>query len=270
MRRARKRSVTAAAALAASLTASLAVSLAALPSALAFHAGAMFDKPPGAGGGGGIFYTGAPLEHGWNCTLCHENPPGKIKVRLAVEPSDLFTTFTLKPGQTYSFTATLEGESVGVSSPLSNFNTIAASFTDEKGFPAGSIGGFAAEDFYTGGPSTIVSAGQKVGVTSWAFQYTAPDAPAGPVTFHLAAVDGNGANSPPTKTLTDPFGDDVFVAAIQFQSGASALAPRRAPALAGAFAVRAFGAGAFGFVVAVGIAGASRRRRRGLNSGRAA
>jgi len=218
--------------------------------ARAFHAGALFDKPPGAGGGGGIFYTGAPLEHGWNCSLCHEAAPGKFRVLLKVEPSDLFQGFTYVPGQTYSFTATLDGETMGKSSPLSNYNTIAASFTDAKGISVGSVGGFAAEDFYMGNPTTIASAGQKVGATSWSFQYTAPEAGAGPVTLYLAAVDGNGANSPPTKTLTDPFGDDVFTAAVTFQPGGSA-ASRRRP----------WGPGTLVFAVGIALFGAARRRR---------
>lgn len=192
----------------------------------AFHVGSLFDKAPGAGGGGGIFYTGAPLERGWNCSLCHMDAPGKIRVRLAVEPSDLFQSFRYVPGQTYTFTATLDGETKGKSSPLANFNTIAVSITDSKGVSAGSIGGFAAEDFYSGGPTTITSAGQKVGVTSWQFQYTAPEASAGAVAIYLAAVDGNGANSPPTKTLTDPSGDDVFVATVKLEPGAVASAPK--------------------------------------------
>lgn len=252
MRRAWQRSLTAAALAFVAAIASPSV-------ARAYHAGAMFDRPPGAGGGGGIFYTGSPLEHGWNCTLCHEDAPGKVRVLLKVEPSELFQTFTLVPGQTYSFTATLDGETLGKSSPLSNYNTIAASFTDAKGIPVGSVGGFAAEDFYSGNASTIVSAGQKVGVTSWSFQYTAPDASAGPVTLHLAAVDGNGANSPPTKTLTDPFGDDVFVAAVNFQAGALAnapLTPTRTPPRPSTLAF------AVGIGVALSLSRAARRKRR--------
>lgn len=222
--------------------AALVAALAAPSAASAFHVGSLFDKAPGAGGGGGIFYTGAPLEHGWNCSFCHQDAPGKIRVRLAVEPTDLFQSFRYVPGQTYTFTATLEGETKGQSSPLSNYNTIAVAITDTKGISAGSIGGFAPEDFYAGGPTTIASAGQKVGVTAWTFQYTAPEASAGEVRLHLAAVDGNGANSPPTKTLTDPFGDDVFIATVKLSPGGVASAPgvpRGAPLLAASIALLA-------------------------------
>lgn len=233
-------------ALAAALLAA-AVLLVAAPAA-AFHAGSLFDKPPGAGGGGGIFYTGAPLERGWTCALCHTEAPGKVRLRVFVEPAELFETFAYVPGQTYTFTAKLEGETLGKSSPLSNYNTIAVNITDTNGYSVGSIGGFAAEDFYSGGPTTIASAGQKTGETSWKFSYTAPVSPAVGLVIHLAAVDGNGADSPPTQTLTDPFGDDVFVAAITLERGEVAALPpdRRHPWETPTFALAAALVGAFG------------------------
>ena len=49
-------------------------------SALAFHAGNLFDVPPGGGGGGGLFYTGSPREHGWTCGACHIDAPGRVEV----------------------------------------------------------------------------------------------------------------------------------------------------------------------------------------------
>lgn len=193
--------------------------------AAAFHSGSVFDKPPGAGGGGGIFYTGAPLERGWGCGLCHLDAPGQVKLRMKVDPPELFDTFRYVPGQTYTFTATLDGEALGMGSPLSNYNAIAVSITDEQGLSVGSIGGFVPEDFYAGNATTIASAGQKVGQTEWTFAYTAPDTPSGKVLIHLAAVDGNGADSPPGETLTDPFGDDVFAATITLEDGALAQGP---------------------------------------------
>jgi hypothetical protein len=102
-----------------------------------------------------------------------------------------------------------------------------------------------------GNPTTIVSAGQKPNLTSWTFQYTAPDPAVGPVTLYLAAVDGNGANSPPTKTLTDPFGDDVFVATVTLQPSGMA---SREPDFRGALAC---------LVSVVVLGGARRRGRRG-------
>jgi hypothetical protein len=212
MHRARQRSL-------AALGALSLVCLAPAP-ARAFHAGSLFDKPPGAGGGGGLFYTGAIRDKGWDCTACHIDPPGKIQLRLYVDPPDLFQGFRYTPGQTYSFNVVMEGESVGLGSPLSNYNTLAISIVGPTGAPVGSMSGFAAEEFYTGWPTTIVSGGQRVGATSWTFQWIAGGPGAGAVTIFIAAVDGNGANSPPGQTLTDPFGDDVYVGTVLLEEGA--------------------------------------------------
>lgn len=223
-------------------------------SALAYHSGSTFDKPPGAGGGGGIFYAGAPLERGWDCTMCHLDPPGKVKVRLDVDPPSLFQNFTYTPGEVYSFTATMLDEQFGKSSPLSNYNAVVVEAVDGKGFQSGSMGGFAAEDFYQGYPATIVTAGTKPNVTQWKFSWTAPAAGAGKVTFHVAAVDGNGADVGAGKTLTDPLHDDVFVAEVAF---AESPMGRRMPTGGGAFAC------ALGLVMAIG---GKRRARRAFGA----
>lgn len=199
----------------------------AAPPAFAFHTGATFDKPAGAGGGGGVFYTGLARERRWNCAACHEDAPGTMRVRLTVVPSDLFVGFKYQPGTTYAFTATMENESVGRQSARANYNSIALSAATASGAPAGDFSGYAAEDFYAG-PATIVSAGQKVGLTSWTFSWTAPDPGAGTVTLHLASVDGNAAGQASDATLTDPFGDDVFVARVELKElGASSALPPR-------------------------------------------
>jgi hypothetical protein len=73
----------------------------------------------------------------------------------------------------------------------------------------------------------MVSAGQKVGLTSWTFSWTAPDPGAGTVTLHLASVDGNAAGQASDATLTDSFGDDVFIARVELKElGASSALPR--------------------------------------------
>ncbi|HRI72252.1 MAG TPA: hypothetical protein PK156_48795 [Polyangium sp.] len=225
--------------------------------AWAYHSGSTFDKPPGAGGGGGIFYAGAPLERGWDCTMCHLDPPGKVRVKLDVNPPSLFQNFTYSPGAVYSFTATMLNEQLGKNSPLSNYNSVAVEVVDGKGYQAGSMGGFAAEDLYSGYPATIVTTGTKPNVTQWTFTWTAPPMGTGGVTMHVAGVDGNGANAGAGKTLTDPLNDDVFVAAVSFTEspmgqnapGFKPLHPTRSGALACAL----------GIVFAVG---SSRRRAR--------
>jgi len=216
----------------------LVFSLASPGAAAAYHVGSTFDKAPGAGGGGGIFYAGAKLERGWDCAMCHIEPEGKIKVRLNVDPPALFDGFQYTPGETYTFTATLEGEHLGKASPLSNYNGLVVELVDGRGFQAGSLGGFAAEDFYSGFPATIASAGTKPNVTQWTFAWTAPAVGTGKVSMHVAAVDGNGADSGPGATLTDPFHDDVFVATIEVsESPMGRRAPTGSAALACAMGI---------------------------------
>jgi hypothetical protein len=195
-------------------------------SALAFHAGDMFGKPAGAGGGGGVFYTGVPAERGWSCSACHVDAAGLVSITLQADAQQDLADGQYAPKRAYRMTATLTGEHEGLPragfNSAANFNSLAVSIIDQAGKPAGSISGYAAEDFYANGAATIVSAGQQVGATSWQFTWTAPGAGAGPVSIHIAAVDGNGANSPPSVTLTDPWGDDVFVGTLVLAEGGSA------------------------------------------------
>jgi len=227
MHRAGKRSVAALALLG---------TVAATPSAWAFHAGPTFDKPPGAGGTDGIYYTGSPLEHGWKCDLCHQNPAGQIKVTFQVSPPELFKSFTYTPGATYTFTAQMVGEHLGLTSPKSNYNSLAVQILDTNQAPVGAML-YAPVDFYSGfSPTTIVSAGTTPNVTSWTFKWIAPgptdgvDAgPPGAVTMYVAAVDGNGADSGANATLTDPFNDDFFSAEIQLTEGKVKMGGRTPP-----------------------------------------
>jgi len=182
--------------------------------ALAFHTGNVFDKPPGAGGGGGRFYNGAPRERGLDCTACHLDAPHKTRVSARSDPPELVADGRYVPGATYDLTFTLDNEYLGLGSPLSNYNAIVVSAVDAKGGGAGSFSGYAAEDFYARGSSILASAGRQPNETSWAFRFRAPDSGAGSLSLYVGVVDGNGANSPPTQTLTDPFGDDVAVGRI--------------------------------------------------------
>lgn len=222
MYRARKRLVATLAALG-----SLAA-VAAPATAWAYHAGSTFDKPPGAGGAGGLYYAGTRLSHGWNCRMCHEGVSGPMSVQLTVDPPELFSKFEYVPGQAYTFTATMKGEHLGLDNPLSNYNSIVAEIVDEtNNFSIGSMGGFAAEELYSPYPSAVISGGQKPNQTSWKFTWTAknPDdlLPVhGPVTLFLAAVDGDAASSP-GLTLTDPFNDDVFTGSVKLKEAAGTM-----------------------------------------------
>jgi hypothetical protein len=193
--------------------------LAAPAAARAFHAGNQFDKPAGAGGGGGVFYTGAPRERGWDCTACHIDPPHTIQLDIGSMPASLLTTGQYAPNQSYAITAKLVGEHAGLKSPESNYNSFTVAVLDSKGALAGKFSGYAAEDLYDGG-FVLISAGKKVGVTSWSFTWTAPAALSGAVTFYVSLVDGNGADSKPGVTLTDPWGDDVLAGSISIREAA--------------------------------------------------
>jgi MYXO-CTERM domain-containing protein len=248
MHRARKRLVTTLATLT-----TLAAVLAPAP-AWAFHAGSTFDKPPGAGGAGGIYYAGSKLSHGWNCRMCHEGASGPMTMLLTVDPPELFSKFEYVPGQAYTFTATMKGEHLGVDVPLANYNSIVAEIVDDKNnYSIGSMGGFAAEELYSPYPSAVISSGQKPNQTSWKFTWTAknPDdlMPVhGPVTLFLAAVDGDAAHSP-GLTLTDPFNDDVFTGSVQLKEAPGTMG-RSEPSRPGTL------------VCALGLAALGMRRRR--------
>lgn len=190
--------------------------------AAAFHVGSLFSDPPGKGGGGGIYYTGAPADKGWDCAACHIGAERRVKVLLSTMPQSLLTSLSYTPGQAYTMTLSLGGESKGQSSARSNYNGFVLSIFDKSGKPAGKISGFAPEEIYAAANTTIGSAGLKVNTSSWTFTWTAPAAGTGEVTLYVAMVDGNGADSPPNVTLTDPFGDDVATGKLVFRDPTTA------------------------------------------------
>lgn len=197
--------------------------------ALAFHTGNTFDLQPGSGGGGGLFYTGSPRERGWTCAACHLGAPLRTRVNAGSDPPDLLAGRSYSPGQRYRLTFVLENEHAGIASTRSNYNTIAISSLTAQGLVTGSFSGYAAEDFYARGTSILASAGRTPNQTSWAFDWTAPAAGTGPVRFYIAVVDGNGANSDPNTTLTDPFGDDIAVGELAFSEGGTVVGGASAP-----------------------------------------
>lgn len=190
--------------------------------ARAFHVGSTFDALPGKGGGGGTFYTGAPTERGYTCAACHLGAEGKIRASLSTAPAGLFESRRYTPGQAYTVSLKLLNEHRGLSSSRSNFNGFTIVFLDGKRQHAGRISGYAADEYYGSGSAILASAGKTVGTGSWSFTWTAPPAGTGPVTMYLGLVDGNGADSPPTQTLTDPLGDDVVMASLVLSDGSTA------------------------------------------------
>ncbi len=189
--------------------------------ARAFHTGSTFNEAPGRGGGGGVFYTGAPTERGWTCAACHVLAPQEMQVTVR-DDLGAFDAGTYTPGEVHQITVRIENERLGRSSTRSNFNGMALTVLADD--PAGAAGSLSAgQGFFLLGRQTLATDSTTVGETEWTFRWTAPDAGAGRVTFYLGVVDGNGADAPPTSTLTDPYGDDVATGALSLQeSGARA------------------------------------------------
>jgi hypothetical protein len=186
-----------------------------------FHAGAVYDKPPGAGGGGGIFYTGADREHRWDCSACHRDAAGQIRITVTVQPSVLTDTGRYTPGQRYHMIVKLEGEHLGMQSETANYNGFALGVFDQSGKQAGLISGYAPDEIYAGGDAIVANAGQKPAETQWEFDWNAPAAGTGRVTLSVGGVDGNGGGVM-GGTQTDPWGDDVFIGGLTFDDGSMA------------------------------------------------
>jgi hypothetical protein len=204
------------------------VCVAAPAAAHAFHNGSVFDRAPGAGGGGGLFYTGARRERGWDCTACHVEPRGRLRVDVSSQPPELIADGRFRAGAAYAITIAMrdpQGQ-LGLGSTRSNYNGIAVSVVDEGGVPAGTIGGFDPGRFYARGTSILASDSTVNNETSWSFTWTAPADASGSITIHLGVVDGNGAGVAGASTLTDPLGDDVAVHAFVARGDASAAAGR--------------------------------------------
>ena len=186
--------------------------------AAAYHTGSLFAAAPGAGGAGGLFYTGSPRERGWTCASCHVEAPGLLRVSLTSEEG-LFADGRYVPERTYRITVRMQNETRGMGASRSNFNGMALTVLDGGGDPAGALGGYDAARFYARGSAILASSSTVVGETEWTFTWTAPTAGTGEIVFYLGVVDGDGAGSGPTETLTDPFGDDVAVGRVVVREG---------------------------------------------------
>lgn len=197
------------------VTAALAMlAMAAVPSvAHAYHNGAVFDRAPGAGGGGGLFYTGSTRDRGWDCSACHTDPPERLAVGVSSQPSELIAEQRFVPGTAYTITVAMTDpmRQLGLTSTRSNYNGLAASVLDDQSAASGMISGFDPGRFYLRGNAILASDSTAINETSWTFTWTAPMASTGALRLDIAVVDGNGANAGGTSTLTDPDGDDVAV-----------------------------------------------------------
>ena len=179
-----------------------------------------YDVSPG---GGGIIGTGGQTDYGVTCADCHTSTgvqnPGTISLDFAPAWSGQYV-----PGQTYTITATLKGEHLGLSGcdmNNDNRNEMAVTFEDAMGKVAGSLQadyGSTASCPSTPPPSGFtgttvmwkdchaVIANTLKNTTSWTFKWTAPAQGAGAVKLYYGAVDGDCSMS--------SMGDDVKTGSI--------------------------------------------------------
>jgi uncharacterized protein (TIGR03382 family) len=94
--------------------------------------------------------------------------------------------------------------------------------TGPDGEQAGLFSALAGDVDRPPGEELVVARGElSSGATRWTFDWTAPPAGSGPLRLHLAGVDGDGAGDRLGRT-GDPFGDDVFVAALDLTESGTA------------------------------------------------
>jgi hypothetical protein len=193
------------------------LALAHVHDAQAFHTGKRFEDSPGSGGAGRIYYTGRPSQRGWDCAMCHTQPAGKIWIELDVDSDELKRTRRYRPATKYRFTVSMRGEHRGLGAGISNHNGMALELVDGAGIYAGVVGGFDANEIYSPGKAVLATGGSQAARSQWSFEWTSPKQPGtGTVSLYLGVVDGNGADSDPTVNRTDPFGDDLVMAAMHF------------------------------------------------------
>ena len=231
----------------------------------AFHSAMLFPDSASVGGGGGLFYNGSPRHKGYTCAACHTGAPGLARLVVTSEPASLLTDGLYTPGLTYAIAVSLAGESRGLDAAV-NYNTFGVEVLDTADAPVGTFQNFAGGDMVTTiALDALFARGQNnSGASAWSFEWVAPESGAGPVTFYVSGVDGNGAGAA-NEPATDPAGDDVMTLRL------TAWEPGTRPAEAAATGCSAAPTGAPGWpllclcLTLLALATESRRRRsRGL------
>ncbi|MBK6686524.1 MAG: hypothetical protein IPG45_18790 [Deltaproteobacteria bacterium] len=182
-----------------------------------------------AGGGGGLYFTGSPRQHGLDCAACHVEPSGEVGLRLSAlldgEEVSLFKN-GYQLGRTYEIEVAFDGDLLTPQAPcgaenteVCDLNLFALEILDERGQGGGTFCPTAPRSGPASGCgacptlrargtlaeadcSVIVSdgfdpgAGQwRNGVTAYSFFWTAPTDDVGPVMLYVSAVDGHGQES---------------------------------------------------------------------------
>ncbi|HHH31635.1 MAG TPA: hypothetical protein ENK57_25260 [Polyangiaceae bacterium] len=196
------------------LAAALALCMAMLARpAEAFQDAASFVRSVHLGGANGILHTGSARFRGYDCRMCHQDPPGRMRLDVRSDPPHLLEERRYEPGQAYTLTVTMLDEHLAVGSE-DNQNMFVAEVVDDRALPRGVF-----EEIEL---STLQRADGDVNIegavfgatnlTTWQLLWTAPSVGSGRLSFHIAAVDGDaGTGAAEPRPPTDPFNDDVFV-----------------------------------------------------------
>lgn len=161
--------------------------------AAAFHKSGSFERSSNVGGGGGVFFTGAERWKRYDCSICHTDSIGTVSIDLSSSPPELFTEGTWQPGQAYEIVVSLVGERKGLQS-ASNINTFVAEVSDASGKRFSGFR-FDPDELSTWSDGRIIGALDRPSRTQWSFEFQTPSRGAGALSFHVALVDGDGANS---------------------------------------------------------------------------
>ncbi len=181
--------------------------------AWAFHEVRSFTRTANTGGGAGYYYTGSPRFKGYDCTVCHNDGAGQIRIALSSTPPGI-ESGQYEPGTRYTIDITLAGEHRGLGSAF-NPNTFALEILDDDGatqvgalsVPLGTVMEM------TDGDRIAIAEGFGNGETEWRLFWEAPAAGA-PATLYIAMLDGDGASDPDTRTI-DAINDDVVAGALR-------------------------------------------------------
>jgi len=176
--------------------------------ALAYHPLLSFHDPAAQGGANDRYFTGSARWKGYDCTLCHVHSAGRIAFSVWSEPPELFDELRYRPDTTYHVLVRLDGEH---RIHDTNVNGFVVELLDHTLTPTGAFHGVelqshpAVDGVYAG-----VAEHDR---TEGTFSHHTPPAGVGPLTFHLAGVDGDGggtAGDANPALFTDVYGDDTF------------------------------------------------------------
>lgn len=153
------------------------------------------------------YFTGSPRWKLYDCRICHVHTPGKVRVNLWTEPSDIFRN-GYQPGEKYTLRLELEEETRAPARKIFSTNNFAAEVLDasgrnvgefDLGFPSNPISQLLFDPVVLSTDGTVVLSGFFNMDFTWKWFWTAPGPGSGELTFYLGFVDGNGD----IKSFTD-------------------------------------------------------------------